>query len=69
MKEIMCWLLKDPVVTVAWLIFDHTQSKSKEWPKNIKLPQMKCFSRKTTNKIFMYLLASFIMRIEKKKKN
>ena len=33
MKEIMSWLFKDPIVTVAWLSFDHTQSDSKKWPK------------------------------------
>ena len=30
--------------------------------KKIKLPQMDFFSRKTTNKIFMYLLAPFILQ-------
>ena len=28
MKEIMSWLFKDPIVTVAWLSFDHAQSNS-----------------------------------------
>ena len=30
--------------------------------KKIKLPQMNSFSRKATNKIFMYLLAPFILQ-------
>ena len=30
MKEIMSWLFKDPIVTVAWLNFDHAQSNSKK---------------------------------------
>ena len=34
--------------------------------KKIKLPQMNSFSRKTTNKIFMYLLAPFILQNFKK---
>ena len=36
MKEIMFWLFKDAIVTVAWLNFDHDQSK-------IKLPQINFF--------------------------
>ena len=39
MKE-MSWLFKDPIVTVAWLNFDHVQSNSKKWPTII---QMKLF--------------------------
>ena len=34
--------------------------------KKIKLPQMIFFSQKTTNKIFMYLLAPFILQNLKK---
>ena len=30
MNEIMSWLLKDPIVTKAWLNFDHAQSSSKK---------------------------------------
>ena len=30
--------------------------------KKIKLPEMIFFSRKTTNKIFIYLLAPFILQ-------
>ena len=30
MKEIMFWLFKDPIVTVAWLSFDHAQLNSKK---------------------------------------
>ena len=47
---------------MAWLNFDHAQSNSKKWPKKIKLPQMTFFSWKTTNKIFMYLLAPFALQ-------
>ena len=46
MKEIMSWLFKDPIVTVARLNYDHVQSNSKKWPKNIKLPKMKFFLEK-----------------------
>ena len=46
MKEIMSWLSKDLIVTVAWLNFEHAQSNSKKWPKMIKLPQMKLFLEK-----------------------
>ena len=35
--------------------------------KKTKLPQMNFFSRKTTNKIFIYLLAAFILQIFFKK--
>ena len=62
MKEIMFWLFKDSIAAVAWLNFDHAQSNSKKWPKKIKLPQMTFFSWKTTNKIFMYLLAPFALQ-------
>ena len=34
--------------------------------KKIKLPQKNFFSQKTTNKIFMYLLAPFILQNFKK---
>ena len=66
MKEIMSWLFKDPIVTVTWLNFDHAQSNSKKRPKKIKLPQMNFFSRKTTKKIFMYLLPPFTLQNLKK---
>ena len=62
MKEIMSWLFKGLIVTVAWLNFDHAQWNSKKCPKNMKFPQMKFFLKKTTNKIFMYLLAPFILQ-------
>ena len=39
-------LTKDPIVTVAWLNFNHAQSNSKKWPKEIKLPQMNFFLKK-----------------------
>ena len=41
---IMSWLFKDPIVTVAWLNFDHANSK--KWSKKIKLPQMNFFLEK-----------------------
>ena len=43
MKEIMSWLFKDPIVTVAKLNFDHALSNSKKSPKKIKLLQMDFF--------------------------
>ena len=56
----MSCLFKHPVVIVkesmAWINFDHTQSNSTKWPKKTKIPQNEISSRKTTNKIFMYLL-------------
>ena len=62
MKEIMSWLFKDSINS-GLAQFDHVQSSSKKWlkPKKIKLPQMIFFSRKTTNKIFMYILDPFIL--------
>ena len=36
-------MFKDPIVTVARLIFYHAQSNSKKWPNKIKLHQMKFF--------------------------
>ena len=49
---------------MAWLNFNHAQSNSKNAlkAKKIKLPRMK----NTTNKIYMYLLASFILQNFKK---
>ena len=70
---IMPWLYNNPVVimpyclrTVAWLSFGHVQSKGNQQPKKIKLPKMNFFSRKATNKIFLYLLAPFILQNLKK---
>ena len=59
----MSWLFKDPINS-GLAQFDHAQSNSKKWPKakKIKLPQMNLFLEKTTNKIFMYLLAPFILQ-------
>ena len=54
MKEIMSWLFKDPLKS-GLVQFDHSQSNTNDF-----------FSRKTTNKIFMYLLASFILQNFKK---
>ena len=56
-------LFKDPISSgLAW--FDHAQSNSKKWPKGYKdqIAPNDFFSRKTTNKIFMYLLAPFILQ-------
>ena len=39
----MSWLFEDPIVTVNWLNFDHTQSNTKKWSEKIKLPQMRFF--------------------------
>ena len=39
-------LTKDPIVTVAWLNFNHAQSNSKKLPKKIKLPQMNFLLKK-----------------------
>ena len=54
MKEIMSWPFKDPLKS-GLVQFDHSQSNTNDF-----------FSRKTTNKIFMYLLASFILQNFKK---
>ena len=66
MKEIISWLFKDP--TVAWLdlTMPNQAVKNGVQAKKIKLPQMDFFSRKTTNKIFMHLLAPFILQNFKK---
>ena len=64
MKEIMSWLFR---INSDLIQFDYAQSNSKKWPKFWKdqIASNKFFSRKT-NKIFMYLLAPFIMQIFKK---
>ena len=59
----MFLLFKNPVVTVAWLDFDHAKSHSKKWPK---ITPNEIFSRKTSNKTFMYLLPTFIEQNLKK---
>ena len=64
--EIMSWLIKDPIVTVTWLNFDHAQSNNTKLAKKIKLPQLKFFPEKQANKIFMHLLAPFILRNSEK---
>ena len=57
----MSWLFKDPIVIVTWLNFMPNQRvKNGLRAKKIKLLQMK-FSLKN-NKIFMYLLARFILK-------
>ena len=68
MKEIMHWLFKDPINSDL-AQFDHAQSNSKKWPKGQKdqiAPNKFFFSQKTTNKIFMYLLAHFSLQNFKK---
>ena len=67
MKEIMSWLFKDPINS-GLAQFDHGQSNRKNgfMAKKIKLSQMIFFSRKTANKIFMYLLAPFTLQSFKK---
>ena len=61
-KEIMSWLFKDPINNDL-AQFDHAQWSSKKWAKCYKdqIVPNEFFSRKTTNKIFMYLLAPFIL--------
>ena len=63
----MSWLFKDPINS-GLAQFDHTQSNSKKWPKGSKdqIAPNEFSSRKTTNKIFMYLLAPFILQSFKK---
>ena len=55
-------------LTVAWLNLTMPNQTVKNGlkAKKIKLPQMIFFLKKTTNKIFMYLLAPFILRNLKK---
>ena len=61
-KEIMSWLFKDPINNDL-AQFDHAQSNSKKWAKCYKdqIVPNEFFSRKTTNKMFMHLLAPFIL--------
>ena len=60
-------LSKDPISSDL-ARFDHAQSNSKKWPKGYKdqIAPNEFFSQKTTNKIFMYLLAPFILQNFKK---
>ena len=64
---IMSWLFNDPINSNL-AQFDHAQSNSKKWPKGEKdqIPPNDFFSRKTTNKIFMYLSAPFVLQNFKK---
>ena len=59
----MSWLFKDPINS-GLAHSDHAQSNGKKWPQNLKdqIAPNEFFSRKTTNKIFMYLLAPFILQ-------
>ena len=63
----MSWLFKDPINSDL-AQFDPTQSNSKKWPKGLKyqIARNDFFSQKITNKIFMYLLAPFILQNFKK---
>ena len=61
----MPWLFKDPIVTMAWLNFDHARSNSKNSLKRSNYPKLFFFS-KNTYKIFMYLSAPFILQNFKK---
>ena len=63
MKEIMAWLFKDPINS-GLAQFDHTQSNTKKLPKGEKhqIAPNEFFSRKATNKIFMYLLGPSILQ-------
>ena len=47
---------------------NYAQSNSKKWPKGYKyqIVPNEFFPRKTTNKVFMYLLAPFILQNLKK---
>ena len=53
---------------MAWLNLTMSNQTVKNGlrAKNIELVQMNCFSQKTTNKFFMYLLAPLICKILKK---
>ena len=56
----MSWLFKDPVVWVVLLNYDQTQLNTRKWPKKNQIVLNEIFPQKTSNKIFMYLSASFI---------
>ena len=62
----MSWLFKDPIVTVAWLHFDHTQSNIKKWLEKIKLLQKKFFLKKQLKKISCTSWFLFLSKINKK---
>ena len=63
MKEIVSWLFKDPIYS-GLAQFDHARSNSKKWPEGEKdqIAPNEFFPQKTTNKIFMNLLAPFILQ-------
>ena len=63
----MPWLFKDPI-NKGLAQFDHAQPNSKKWPNSYKdqIVPNEFFSQKTTNEIFMYLLAPFILQNLKK---
>ena len=63
MEEIMPWLFKDPINS-GLAQFDHANQTVKKSlkAKRSDCPPMNFFSQKTTNKIFIYLLAPFILQ-------
>ena len=63
MNEIMSWLFKYPINS-GLAQFDLAQSSSKKWSEGEKdqVVPNEFFPQKTTNKIFMYLLAPFILQ-------
>ena len=67
MKQIMSWLFKYPI-NGGLAQSNYAQSNSKKWPKGYKyqIVPNEFFPRKTTNKVFMYLLAPFILQNLKK---
>ena len=59
----MSWLFKDPIITVIRLNFNHAQWNSKKRPQDKKnqIAPNEIFFLKN-NKIFMYLLARFVLQ-------
>ena len=63
----MSWLFKVPINS-GLAQFDQAKSNGKKWPKGQKdqITPNEFFSRKTTNKIFVHVLAPFILQNLKK---
>ena len=61
MKEIMSWLFRDPINSPL-AQFRPCLIKQSKMAEKVQIAPNDVFSRKTTNKIFMFLLAPFILQ-------
>ena len=65
-KDLNHWLFKVTIVTVAWLNFDHTQSKIKKWLEKITCPKRDFCLKKQLKKFSCTSWSLFLSKINKK---